>query len=146
MRNSHFSSASDWTYHFSYAWKNIVHYSYWTYHFFFAFRTKNYLSEKVWYFIVVYIINITLHMAPWRYKISLLVLKKKYSSQSLGSLVKYFSKLEEKFSISASPCNNPYLRHILLRWVFLSTYIINWRASYTYCSVRGQKGALCVWG
>ena len=72
--------------------------------------------------------------------------EKIYSSQSLGSLVKYFSKLEEKFSISASPCNNPYLRHILLRWVFLSTYIINWRASYTYCSVRGQKSALCVWG
>ena len=42
-------------------------------------------------------------MAAWRYKISLLVLKK-YSTCSLHSLVKYFSTLEEKFRISALPC------------------------------------------
>ena len=35
-------------------------------------------------------------MAPWRYEISLLVLKK-YFTCSLRSLVKYFSTLEEKF-------------------------------------------------
>ena len=43
-------------------------------------------------------------MATWRYEISLLVLKKVFS-RSLRSLVKYFSKLEEKFRISTQPCN-----------------------------------------
>ena len=43
-------------------------------------------------------------MAPWRYEISLLVLKK-YFTRSLRSLEKYFSTLEEKFRISARPCN-----------------------------------------
>ena len=33
-RNSHTSVASDWTYHFSHKWKNIVPDSDWTYHFF----------------------------------------------------------------------------------------------------------------
>ena len=62
--------------------------------------------------------------------------EKIYFSQSLGSLVKYFSTLEEKFSISASPCNIPYLRHILL--VSISQYVYNkLKPSYTYCSVRG---------
>ena len=43
-------------------------------------------------------------MAAWRYEISLLVLKK-YFTRSLRSLVKHFSTLEEKFLISARPCN-----------------------------------------
>ena len=43
-------------------------------------------------------------MADWRYEISLLVLKI-YFTRSLRSLVKYFSTLEEKFHISARPCN-----------------------------------------
>ena len=43
-------------------------------------------------------------MATWEYEISLLVLKK-YFTRSLRSLVKYFSTLEEKFRISAPPCN-----------------------------------------
>ena len=43
-------------------------------------------------------------MAVWRYEISLLLLKK-YFVRSLPSLVKYFSTLEEKFRISARPCN-----------------------------------------
>ena len=47
-------------------------------------------------------------MAAWRYEISLLVLKK-YFTRSLSSLVKYFSTLEEKFRISARPCNILYL-------------------------------------
>ena len=47
-------------------------------------------------------------MAAWRYEISLLVLKK-YFTRSLRSLVKYFSTLEEKFRISARPCNILYL-------------------------------------
>ena len=47
-------------------------------------------------------------MAAWRYKISLLMLKK-YFTLSLRSLVKYVSTLEEKFLISARPCNILYL-------------------------------------
>ena len=47
-------------------------------------------------------------MAAWRYKISLLVLKK-YFTRSLRSLVKYFSTLKEKFRISARPCNILYI-------------------------------------
>ena len=43
-------------------------------------------------------------MAAWRYEVSLLVLKI-YFTRSLRSLVKYFSTLEEKFLISARPCN-----------------------------------------
>ena len=43
-------------------------------------------------------------MATWGYEISLLVFKK-YFTRSLRSLVKYFSTLEEKFRISARPCN-----------------------------------------
>ena len=41
-------------------------------------------------------------MTAWRYEISLLVLKN-------ISLVRYFSTLEEKFRISARPCNILYL-------------------------------------
>ena len=47
-------------------------------------------------------------MAAWRYEIFLLVLKK-YFTRSLRSLEKYFSTLEEKFRISARPCNILYL-------------------------------------
>ena len=47
-------------------------------------------------------------MAAWRYENSLLVLKK-YFTLSLLSLVQYFSTLEEKFRISAQPCNILYL-------------------------------------
>ena len=43
-------------------------------------------------------------MVAWKCKISLLVLKK-YFTRSLRSPVKYFSTLEEKFRISARPCN-----------------------------------------
>ena len=65
-------------------------------------------------------------MAAWRYEISLLVLKR-YFTRSLHSLVKYFSTLEEKFRISARPCNILYLRyHMLLvekRKMALETYL-----------------------
>ena len=47
-------------------------------------------------------------MAAWRYEMSLLVLKK-YFTHSLRSLVKYFLTLEEKFRISAQPCNILYV-------------------------------------
>ena len=51
-------------------------------------------------------------MAAWRYEISLLVLKKYFTSER-SSLVKYFSTQEEKFRISKWPCNIPYLGKIL---------------------------------
>ena len=47
-------------------------------------------------------------MAAWRYKISLLVLKKYFTSERREQ-VKYFSTLEEKFRISAQPCNILYI-------------------------------------
>ena len=53
-------------------------------------------------------------MAAWRYEISLLVLKK-YFTRSLRSL-------EEKFRISAWPCNILYIfwdiRSCLMFWLF----------------------------
>ena len=52
-------------------------------------------------------------MAAWRYEISLLVLKK-YFTRSLRPLMKYFSTLEEKFCISAQPCNILYILVSLL--------------------------------
>ena len=48
-------------------------------------------------------------MAAWRYEISLLVLKKIYFTSERSERVKYFSTLEEKFRISARPCNILYL-------------------------------------
>ena len=56
-------------------------------------------------------------MAPWRYKISLLVLKK-YFTRAPCSLVKYFSTLEEKFRISVRPCNILYLSHLTCKTSF----------------------------
>ena len=52
-------------------------------------------------------------MAAWRYEISLLVLKKYFTSER-SERVKYFSTLEEKFRISARPCNILYFRHDVL--------------------------------
>ena len=48
-------------------------------------------------------------MAAWRYEISLLVLKNISVDRSLRSIVKYFSTLEEKFRITARPCNTFFL-------------------------------------
>ena len=47
-------------------------------------------------------------MAAWRYEISLLVLKKYFTSER-SERVKYFSTLEEKFRIFARPCNILYI-------------------------------------
>ena len=47
-------------------------------------------------------------MAAWRYEISLLVLKKYFTSER-SERVKYFSTLEAKFRISARPCNILYI-------------------------------------
>ena len=42
--------------------------------------------------------------ATWGYEISLFVVKKYFTSER-SERVKYFSTLEEKFHISARPCN-----------------------------------------
>ena len=52
-------------------------------------------------------------MAAWRYEISLLVLKKYFTSER-SERVKYFSTPEEKFRISARPCNILYHLGLLL--------------------------------
>ena len=56
-------------------------------------------------------------MAAWRYEISLLVMKKYFTSER-SERVKYFSTLEEKFRISARPCNILYLctHNRCVRW------------------------------
>ena len=63
----------------------------------------------VWHFIGVYIINRTLHDRLEIRNFSSRV--EKYFTRSLRSLVKYFSTLEEKFRISARPCNILYIRN-----------------------------------
>ena len=61
------------------------------------------------YFIGVYKTNKTLHgRFVLRYEISLSVFKKYFTSEH-SERVKYFSTLEEKFSISARPCNILYI-------------------------------------
>ena len=61
-------------------------------------------------------------MAAWRYKISLLMLKK-YFTCSLRSLVKYFSTLKEKFRISAQPCNILYVSTICSNNVLVGRFL-----------------------
>ena len=62
-------------------------------------------------------------MAAWRYEISLLVLKKYFTSER-SSLVKYFSTQEEKFRISKWPCNVLYLGKI---WGANKVQMSKWR-------------------
>ena len=66
------------------------------------FAGKNCFSEMVWYFIGVYVINRTLHE---RLEI------RNFSSrvENISLVREYFSTLEEKFRISARPCNIIYL-------------------------------------
>ena len=60
-------------------------------------------------------------MVAWRYGIYLLVFKK-YFTRSLHSQVKYFSTLENKFRISARPCN---ILYICLRRKKLGSFSID---------------------
>ena len=76
----------------------------------------------VWHFIGVYIINRTLHDRLEIRNFSSRV--EKYFTRSLRSLVKYFSTLEEKFRISARPCNILYLWW-LISYLYLLTLLIN---------------------
>ena len=73
-------------------------------------HNKPHLSDlkMLWYFIGVYIINRTLHGHLEIPNFSSFV-KEKYFARLLRSLVKYFSTLEEKFRISAWPCNIFYI-------------------------------------
>ena len=66
----------------------------------------------VWYFIVVYIINRTLHgdLEIWNFSSRV----EKYFTRSLRSLVKYYSPFEETFRISARPCNILYLKRYVV--------------------------------
>ena len=73
-------------------------------------------------------------MAAWRYEISLLVLKK-YFTRSLRSLVKYFSTLEEKFRISARPCNILYISQSV------GFFTLDFRCSRSGFSTRLISGA-----
>ena len=54
-------------------------------------------------------------MAAWRYEISLLMLKK-YFTSGRSERVKYFSTFKEKFRISLQPYNIVYLFHVLLHY------------------------------
>ena len=68
-------------------------------------QEKNCFREMVWYFIGVYIIN---RILDGRLEM------RNFSSRVENiSLVKYFSTLEEKFCISAQPCNILYILHAL---------------------------------
>ena len=68
-------------------------------------------------------------MAAWRYEISLLELKK-YFTRSLRSFVKYFSTLEEKFRITARPCNILYISSQKCPLFYLhALFLFNPRAS-----------------
>ena len=69
------------------------------------------LTEMVLYFIGVYIINRTLHSRLEIRNFSSSV--EKYFTSERSERVKYFSTLEEKFRISARPCNILYVLHIL---------------------------------
>ena len=68
--------------------------------------------ETIWYFIGVYIINRILHGRLEIRDFSSRV--EKYFTRSVRSLVKYLSTLEEKFRISARPCNILYLLYLAL--------------------------------
>ena len=71
----------------------------------------------VGYFIGIYIINRTLHDRLEIRNFSSRV--EKYFTRSLRSLVKYFSTLEEKFRISARPCNILYLFYLVIYLVMV---------------------------
>ena len=89
-------------------------------------------------------------MAAWRYEISLLVLKK-YFTRSLRSLVKYFSTLEEKFRISARPCNILYLFATLetrrglepkcIPQLFLGSLLVKHQSIFSSSSPRSLCGS-----
>ena len=54
-------------------------------------------------------------MVAWRYEISLLLLKKYFTSER-SERVNYFSTLEENFRISARPYNILYIYTMFKQW------------------------------
>ena len=82
---------------------------------------KSRLSQKkllkwngFWYFIGVYIINRTLHE---RLEIQYFSSRLLSAVSERSERVKYYSPLEEKFHISARPCNILYIQ--LIRWTVI---------------------------
>ena len=89
----------------------------------------------VWHFIGVYVINRKLHGRLEIQNFSSRV--KKYFTRLLCSLVEYFSTLEEKFRISARPCNVlcfflAVLLHAMGR-VLISDKAVKLYSTYYYC-------------
>ena len=78
-------------------------------------------------------------MVAWRYEISLLVLKKYFTSER-SERVKYFSTLEEKFRISVRPCNILYVIHMSSKRPFLFESV-PWLLPSTL--VRKELNLLC---
>ena len=68
----------------------------------------------VWHFIGVYIINRTLHDRLEMRNFSSRV--EKYFTSERSERVKYFSTLEEKFRISARPCNILYVSYRIVSY------------------------------
>ena len=92
-----------WKYHLCYG--NIINR---------AFHTKKLLKwNGLVFHRCLYDKIIEYYMAAWRYEISLLVLKK-FFTHLLRSFLKYFSSLEEKFRISAQPCNILYIFYLII--------------------------------
>ena len=81
-------------------------------------------SEMVWHFIGVYIINRTLHDRLEIRNFSSSV--EKYFTSERSERVKYFSTLEEKFRISARPCN--------ILYVFKTMYMFDYQ--YINCNTN----------
>ena len=87
-------------------------------------------------------------MATWRYEISLLLLKKYFTSEC-SERVKYFSTLEEKFRISAQPCDILYvsLNHFYFRFFFLHFacfFFLTFNTGWAEAPWRGS-GFLLFW-
>ena len=94
----------------------------------------------VWHFIGIYIINRTLHDRLEIQNFSSRV--EKYFTSELRSLVKYFSTLEEKFRISARPCNILYFTTIKRfdRWRFKCSFFFIAKGQCSRC----QHSNLCT--
>ena len=80
-------------------------------------------------------------MIAWRYEISLLVLKKYFTSER-SKRVKYFSTLEQKFCISARSCNILYLfsaANILLQGCALAEPGGPWRLTFALGRLENHR-------
>ena len=69
------------------------------------FTPKNYLSEMVWYFIGVYIINITLHVHGRMEIRNFSASVEKYFMSERSERVKSFFTMRREINIFISPCS-----------------------------------------